>query len=223
LEGQNLSQLETLGEGWGLAPSDKAIVFIDNHDKQRGHGGGGNYLTYKNGKLYELANVFMLAHPYGYPALMSSYTFSDSEQGPPADAEGNTHSVYMNGEVSCFAEWQCEHRWQAIANMVSFRNYTSAESLTHWWSNGANQIAFGRGDKGFVVINRESDRFTHTLQTDMAPGTYCNVIEGELNADGTGCTATGANATVTVDRHRRVTVTVEGMGAIAIHRGAKVS
>lgn len=223
LEGQTLSQLETLGEGWGLAPSDKAIVFIDNHDKQRGHGGGGNYLTYKNGKLYELANVFMLAYPYGYPDLMSSYTFLDSEQGPPADANGNTYSVYRNGEAVCFEEWQCEHRWQAIANMVSFRNHSSAAPLTHWWSNGANQIAFSRGDQGFVVINRESEQLTHTFQTDMTPGTYCNVIEGELSADGTNCTATGANATVTVDRHKRVTVTVEGMGAIAIHTGAKVS
>jgi alpha-amylase len=223
LGGQSLSQLETLSEEWGLAPSDKAIVFIDNHDKQRGHGGGGTYLTYKNGKLYELANVFMLAHPYGYPDLMSSYKFSNSDQGPPADADGNTHNVYHNGEVSCFEEWQCEHRWQAIANMVSFRNHTSAEPLTHWWSNGANQIAFGRGNKGFIAINRESIPLNYTFQTDMAPGTYCNVIEGELNAEGRGCTATGANATVTVDRHRQVTVAVDGMGAIAIHVGAKVS
>ncbi|MBD1871571.1 alpha-amylase family protein [Cyanobacteria bacterium FACHB-471] len=223
LEGQSLSQLDTLSEEWGLAPSDKAIVFIDNHDKQRGHGGGGTYLTYKNGKLYELANVFMLAHPYGYPDLMSSYKFSNSEQGPPADADGNTHSVYHNGEVSCFEEWQCEHRWQAIANMVSFRNHTSAEPLTHWWSNGANQIAFSRGNKGFVVIDRESTPLNHTFQTDLAPGTYCNVIEGELNAEGTGCTATGANATVTVDRHKQITLSVDGMGAIAIHAGTKVS
>lgn len=223
LEGQNLSQLETLGEGWGLAPNDKAIVFIDNHDKQRGHGGGGTYLTYKDGKLYELANVFMLAHPYGYPDLMSSYKFSNSDQGPPADANGNTHSVHHNGEVSCFEEWQCEHRWQAIANMVSFRNHTSAKPLTHWWSNGANQIAFGRRGKGFVAINRESTPLNHTFQTDMAPGTYCNVIEGELNAEGTGCTATGANATITVDRHKQITLSVNGMSAIAIHAGSKIS
>lgn len=57
------------------------MVFIDNHDNQRGHGAGGsNVLTYKNGDLYNLANVFMLAWPYGYPKVMSSYAFSDSEQ-----------------------------------------------------------------------------------------------------------------------------------------------
>ena len=30
------------GEGWGLMPSDRALVFVDNHDNQRGHGAGGS-------------------------------------------------------------------------------------------------------------------------------------------------------------------------------------
>ena len=54
-------------------PADKAIVFVDNHDLQRGHAGDEGTLSHKNGALYELANVFMLAWPYGYPMLMSSY------------------------------------------------------------------------------------------------------------------------------------------------------
>lgn len=28
--------------GWGMARSDRAFVFVDNHDNQRGHGGAGN-------------------------------------------------------------------------------------------------------------------------------------------------------------------------------------
>ena len=27
--------------GWGMARSDRAFIFVDNHDNQRGHGGGG--------------------------------------------------------------------------------------------------------------------------------------------------------------------------------------
>lgn len=27
--------------GWGMARSDRAFIFTDNHDNQRGHGGGG--------------------------------------------------------------------------------------------------------------------------------------------------------------------------------------
>lgn len=68
-----LAWLSQFGEAWGMLPSDKAIVFVDNHDNQRGHGGGGTVVTYKNGVLYDLANVFMLAWPYGYPQVMSRY------------------------------------------------------------------------------------------------------------------------------------------------------
>ena len=32
---------------------------------QRGHGGAGNVITFEDGRLYDLANVFMLAYPYG--------------------------------------------------------------------------------------------------------------------------------------------------------------
>ena len=33
--------LRNWGEGWGFMPNDKALVFVDNHDNQRGHGAGG--------------------------------------------------------------------------------------------------------------------------------------------------------------------------------------
>ena len=54
----------------------QAVVFMDNHDTQRGDAP----LTYKNGQRYYLANVFMLAHPYGHPKVMSSYEFSSHDQ-----------------------------------------------------------------------------------------------------------------------------------------------
>lgn len=219
--GQTLAQLRTLGEAWGFAPSDKAIVFIDNHDKQRGHGGGGNYLTYKDGELYTLANIFMLAFPYGYPQVMSSYRFDHPDQGPPSDSEGRTRSVYQNGQNRCFEEWICEHRRQPIAQMVGFRNYTASRfELTDWWSNDRNQIAFGRGDRGFVVINREAQPLTHTFQTQLPVGVYCNVIQSQLAADGQGCIDPGA--AVVVNAQGQFTTTVGRMEAIALHVGARV-
>lgn len=30
--------------GWGMARDDRAFVFVDNHDNQRGHGGAGKRL-----------------------------------------------------------------------------------------------------------------------------------------------------------------------------------
>ncbi|MBW4461119.1 MAG: alpha-amylase family protein [Nodosilinea sp. WJT8-NPBG4] len=222
LEGQTLANLQTLGEGWGLAPSGQAVVFTDNHDKQRGHGGGGDYLTYKNGDLYALANVFMLAFPYGKPQVMSSFAFDDSEQGPPAYADGTTRPVYQDGQANCFDEWVCEHRWPAISGMVGFRNATQpVAEVTNWWSNQANQIAFGRGDRGFVAINRETEPLTHTFQTQLPQGRYCNVVQGGLNADGTAC-ANEAKV-VLVNRAGQFTATLPEMTALAIHVEAKLS
>ena len=35
-------------------PDGNALVFIDNHDNQRGHGGGGSLLTFRESKLYKV-------------------------------------------------------------------------------------------------------------------------------------------------------------------------
>jgi alpha-amylase len=221
LEGQTLANLQTLGEGWGLAPSAQAVVFTDNHDKQRGHGGGGDYLTYKTGDLYALANVFMLAFPYGRVQVMSSYAFDDSEQGPPAYPDGRTRPVYADGQAQCFGDWVCEHRWPAIAGMVGFRNATQAvPTVTDWWSNNANQIAFGRGDLGFVAINREATPLRHTFQTQLPQGRYCNVVQGEPLADGTAC-ANDALA-IEVNRAGQFTTTLPPMTALALHVEARL-
>ncbi len=194
-----IKNLETLGEGWGLLSSHDALVFVDNHDRERGHGGGG-VLTYREGAKYNLANVFMLAHPFGNAKLHSSYEFTDDIHGPPAAG-------------GCGADgWVCQHRWGNIANMVGFRNYTqSAGSVDHWWDNGNNQIAFARGNRGFVVINNESGSLNETLYTGLPAGEYCDVLAG-----GDAC----SGSTIVVDNNGMATFNVEGNAAAAIHGGA---
>lgn len=77
-----LTYLSNWGQGWGFMKSENALVFVDNHDNQRGHGAGGDaILTYKSAKQYKMALAFMLAHPYGLPRLMSSFYFDDSDAG----------------------------------------------------------------------------------------------------------------------------------------------
>jgi alpha-amylase len=191
--------------GDGKLPSNKAIVFVDNHDNQRGHGAGGDILTHKDGSLYNLATAFMLAFPYGYPQVMSSYAFTDTDQGPPAPG-------------GCSASgWVCEHRWTTIANMVGFRNVTNGTALANWWDNGGNRVAFGRGDKGFIVINRESSAMTQRLQTGLAAGTYCNIAAGNFS------NGTCSGPTITVETGGFANFTVGALQAAAIHVGAKVA
>ena len=60
-----------------------ALAFVDNHDNQRNHGGGGDVLTYKDDYYYKLATAFNLAHHYAFKRVMSSYDFTDPDAGPP--------------------------------------------------------------------------------------------------------------------------------------------
>jgi alpha-amylase len=46
-------------------PDVDAQIMIDNHDNQRGHGGGGDYLTFFEFRRYKIATAFMLSWPYG--------------------------------------------------------------------------------------------------------------------------------------------------------------
>ncbi|WP_409421591.1 alpha amylase C-terminal domain-containing protein [Pseudaeromonas sp. ZJS20] len=194
-----INNLKTFGESWGLLSSDKAEVFVVNHDRERGHGGGG-MLTYKDGSKYNLANVFMLAWPYGkYPQVMSGYDYgSDTDAGAPSVAV-------------CTGSWNCDHRWSNIANMVSFHNVVEGTAMQNWQDIGTNQIAFGRGSKGFVVINNTSNSLTSTLQTGLPAGTYCNILAGDD-------LCSGSNIVVASDG--TASFTVGGMQAAAIHVGA---
>jgi alpha-amylase len=224
---KTISSLENLDSAPFIAPSDKAVAFVDNHDTQRGRVGTGLILSYKRTGIYALANVFMLAWPFGYPRVMSSYVFTDTEAGPPSDAQGHTDSVYAPGSETpdCGlkpGQWVCEERWHAIAGMVGFRDFTAdSPSVSNWWSNpnDGNQIAFGRSTSGFVAINRSTSPLSQTLQTGLAPGTYCDVVNGDLAAGARGCTGFSITVTPGGSAHFEIAP----MQAVAIHVGARLS
>lgn len=201
-----LRDLRNIGVWSGWLNSADAITFVANHDNQRQN--TPNIITHKDGMdVNVIAHVFMLAFPYGYPQVMSSYDWNDHDQGPPS-----------HGASSCNGGWLCEHRNTAIANMVGFRNTTqSAFYLSNWWDNGANQIAFGRGDRGFVAINGESGgNMNVTLQTGLTPGRYCDVINGNfVNGSCTG-------PIITVNANGTANFNLGAKRASAIHVDAVV-
>ena len=189
-----LKDLKKLGtSSAGMMASHDALVFIDNHDNQRGHGAGGKVtLTFYDARLYKVAVAFMLAHPYGQPRIMSSYRweggpFSNDWKGPPANNNGDINNVPINNNGTCGGGWICEHRWEEISNMVAFHNTVHGTKLENWWDNGNNQIAFSRGNKGFIAINNGDTWMKEHLFTGLPPGGYCDVISGSRSSTG-GCT-----------------------------------
>ncbi len=163
-----------------LVPGDSALVFLDNHDTQR-HADDFDAITFKNGSMYDLANVFMLAWPYGRPRVMSSYAFTSGSSGPPADFNGDILSVYSpQGNRCSDSVWICEHRHPLIAGMVGFFNATAhSGTISSSWTNGSDQIALGRSGQGFVVINGADKALESDLKTGMPEGSYCNRLTEE--------------------------------------------
>ncbi|SFS67923.1 alpha-amylase [Saccharopolyspora flava] len=202
----SLAQLANLGDSMTL-PSEQAVVFIDNHDTQRST----PTLTYKDGAAYDLGVAFELAYPYGTPQLISGYAFDNSDQGPPAETDGTTKAANCDDQA-----WVCEHRHPMIAGMAGFHGAVAGTGLSDWWDNGGGQIAFGRQDKGFVVINREGGELSQTFQTSLPAGSYCDVMSGEL-ADG-ACTG----QTIEVGDDGKFTATVAPDSGVALHAGAKL-
>ncbi len=203
----NLANLNNLAGSMRLG-SASAVAFIDNHDTQRN---GRARLTYKSGNNYALAEAFMLAWPYGVPQVMSSFSFASNDQGPPANASGVTN------QVSCGSGWVCEHRWRTTANLVGFRNTTAGASVDNWWSNGFDQIGFGRAGKGYVAFNRSGGTLSRTFQTSLPAGTYCDVANGDFS--GTTCTG----ATYTVNASGQFTASIPAGKMLALHVNAKTA
>ncbi|MDX2395689.1 MULTISPECIES: carbohydrate-binding module family 20 domain-containing protein [unclassified Streptomyces] len=193
LQNENLAHLKNFGEAWGHMSSARSGVFVDNHDTER----VGDTLSYKNGSAYTLANVFMLAWPYGSPDVHSGYEWSDKDAGPPNG--GTVNACYADG-------WKCQHAWREISSMVGFRNAARGQSVTDWWDNGGDQIAFGRGAKAYVAINHEGSALARTFQTSLPAGDYCDVQSGRA---------------VTVDGSGRFTATLGAGTALALHVNAR--
>ncbi|KAK7810611.1 hypothetical protein U0070_008232, partial [Myodes glareolus] len=202
--GEKMAYLKNWGEGWGFVPTDRALVFVDNHDNQRGHGAGGaSILTFWDARMYKMAVGFMLAHPYGFTRVMSSYRWARNIQngqwkelrrlkhsnnlnlsiikdsndwiGPPNN-NGVTKEVTINPDTTCGNDWVCEHRWRQIRTLST------------------------------------------TLQTGLPAGTYCDVISGD-KIDGN---CTGIKVYVGSDGKAQFTISNSAEDPfIAIHAESK--
>lgn len=211
-----LKWLRNFGEGWGFWQSKYALTFVDNHDNQR----DGHVLTYKDGRLYKMATAFHLAWPYGIPRIMSSFNFTNRDQGPPRDGVGNIMAPQFNADGQCTNGWVCEHRWDDIAGMVGFRNAAEGTTVWNWWDNDSNQIAFSRGGRAFIAFNGQYGvDLVQTLQTSLPAGTYCDVATGGK----VGSSCKGKSFTVIAGGNANIVLSAnDPEGFIAFHEGTRL-
>jgi alpha-amylase len=212
------------GGTWGFVQPTNATVFVNNWDTERNGGSlaASNYTGATNdtqgSHRYDLANIFMLAQGYGEAQLHSGFRFTNVDQDRPSA------SPYLNGVAQVNVNWDFVHRWGDIAPMVKFRSAAHGQAQTNWVTGSANQIAFGRGNVGFVALNNSTSAWSRSFHTGLPAGTYCNVVHGLKNAGGTACTSDS----VTVDASGNASITVPADGgatvpAVAIYTGQAVS
>lgn len=209
LEG-DLTRLAGIATNPWFLPADKAVVFVDNHDIQRGHGGDAPALNYTDSPLYELAVVYMLASPYGYPMVMSGYEFADGDQGPPGTRPIDTESG------ACNAGWMCEHRYPLFANLVELRGIAGDAPPANWATPRPDVISFGRGEKAHVIINAGAEPIDGRFTTGMIEGRYCNVAAASLG--GADC----SDHAISITAGGRLEASVPPHGAIAVHTGRRL-
>lgn len=190
----DIQSLQSIAQG--KLASDRAGVFVDNHDTER----NGETMNYTWGAKYTLGNVFLLSWPYGSPSVYSGYRFSDKEAGVPGSTDTTVPDADCGSQV-----WVCTQRMSEVQGMVGFYNATHGTAVTDWWSS-SNHIAYGRGDRGFVSINNTAQSVTRQYQTSLPAGEYCDVVA-----------ASDCSETIEVDAAGRFTATIPQYGALAIH------
>ena len=187
----------------GLIPNKSAAIFVTNWDTERDN--ATSVLTYKDGKLYELANAFMLSYPYGTPNIYSGYKFSERDEGAP----GATETSVPDASCGKDSKWQCTQRWTSIRGMIGFYNAVKGTKVTKWQDDESNNIAFSRGNKGFFAINNDDKQNDVSYNTDLPDGEYCNVYASK-NCEKT-VTVSGGKVETTIPAHSAVALHIKAV------------
>jgi alpha-amylase len=196
LEAFEHGDLDVLTEFWkqpGWLLANESIVFVDNHDIQRGHAFGDEVVNYKDGRRHELAVAFMLAHPYGYPLVMSSYAFETDQDGPP--------DLSPHDAGGCGDAWVCEHRRDLTLAMLKFRKATANAEDSSWSVENEAVLSIGRGDWGHAIINTADQAIEVAVQTGLFPGRYIDLVSGHP---------------VAIDERGMLHMTIDALAVVAV-------
>lgn len=204
-----------------LEPADGTIAMVTNHDTERDK----TTLSYKDKAKFEVANMFMLAIPYGKPMIYSGYAFADRDAGPKVSANGKTAdavcptnpSAATVGKVA-HGNFVCSHRWAGITGLIQWRDTVGTAAPQNYVSKG-NAYGFSRGKLGFVLFNSGPTKFVSSVKTALPAGIYCNAaVTGKQGAK----VACAASARVTVAKDGTAKLNMPGWSALAISKASKL-
>jgi alpha-amylase len=204
-----------------LEPAESTIAMVTNHDTERDN----STLSYKNKAKFELANMFMLAIPYGKPMIYSGYAFTDRDAGPKmlangktADASCPTKPVAMTVGTVAAGNFVCSHRWAGITGMIQWRDTVGDEKLQAFYDK-YNAYGFSRGKLGFVLFNTSPTKFVHSVKTSLPAGNYCNAAITGKQGPKVAC---AASARVSVAKDGTAKLSLGAWSAVAISKASRL-
>lgn len=217
--------------------TDLAITWVSNHDTEH-HASGS--LTYDNGRMFELANIWLLSEKYGTPMLYTGYAFSNGDLQAPQDANGKIKDAVCAGgtKINTVAKqptvgnyktgsFVCLQRWTSIKGMIAWRDVVGETDKANVYGK-AGVYGFSRGDKGYFLLNSVGATTKVTnLVTGMAPGTYCDMVSGGAKPMTTKtinkrATKVCVGTTVVVSAGGKLTGSVAALSAVAISSSSKL-
>lgn len=205
--GSSWSVFEKMGTTSQYAPRELAVPFVTNHDTERNN----TTMTYRDGAAYQLATVLTVLAGYGSPMVYSGYAFSDRDQGPVLDADGTVaDATCIDGwEPASDGEFVCAHAWPLVNAAVRFAAVVGERS-GEVVSSGDDVLTIAPLNESertlaFAAVNRGEEPAAGTWQTDLEPGTYCDLAAGPDCA-----------ATVEVADDGGATIEIPSLGAVIL-------
>ncbi len=178
--GSSWSVLGTMGTTSLYVPSEQAVSFVTNHDTER----NGTTMTYRDGAAYQLATVLTILHEYGSPMVYTGYAFSDRDAGPVLEPDGTVaEATCIDGwEPAADGEYVCAHTWQLVNAAVRFAAVVG-ERAGEVISSKGDVLTIAPQDESertvaFAAVNRGEESAADTWQTELEPGTYCDLAAG---------------------------------------------
>ena len=117
----NITGLRVSARQAGLIPSDKSLVFVENHDTER----GSDTLSYKDGATNTIANEFMLAYGYGTPQVYSGFAFDEHLRLAAGRRERLRHATPIAATAGCAST-----ATRAWSGMVGWHNCVGNAPIT---------------------------------------------------------------------------------------------
>ncbi|WP_428266044.1 alpha-amylase family glycosyl hydrolase [Haliangium sp.] len=157
--GGDLGSLEKIAGTDRALDGLSSVSFVTNHDVWGNDGG----LGYRFGSYQDelLAHMFVLGRNEGL-----AYVYSEFDDGP-------SRAYRSPGQ-----DYVKFHRRSEVQGMLAFRTRMFGESTLPKWKDNVH-LAFARGRRGFVAINKGSDEwFLGEVSTDLSDGRYIDTLSG---------------------------------------------